>query len=48
MNAALARLDELRLTWRDEALVLGLATDARITEERAASRWKQRWKGLYV
>lgn len=48
VNTALAQLDELRLTWRDEALVLGLATDARITEERAASRWKQRWKGLYV
>lgn len=36
VNTALAQLNELRLTWRDEALVLGLATDGRITEERVA------------
>jgi hypothetical protein len=46
-NRALGELEELRLIWREDDFVFGLAATQDATQERLASEWTKEWTSLY-
>jgi len=45
--AALARLEEERLIWREGQQILGLATPGAVASAHAQSAWNKRWTAIY-
>ena len=47
IESALDELDEMRLVWREDQRVFGLAIPADVTAERLSSAWRNHWIAVY-